>query len=275
MSPLLFEKRPDGIGLITFNRPERMNALAPDVSALLLPAIQDCASDPAVRCVVITGTGKGFCAGADIKSLNERQSAAAAQADKKADPMADFHDRVRSLRERQNAMPLLLHTMPKPTVAIVNGFAIGAGFSIALGCDIRLAGSEAKLSTGYRNLALSGDFGGPYFLSKLVGDGLTRELLFTGEMMNAERALSLGIVNRVYPQATLMDEAMAFCRNLAEGPTLAMAMAKENLAAFAALGMQDSFDFEARNMILGMKSADHFEAVRAFVEKRKPMFKGR
>ena len=271
MSPLLFEKRPDGIGLITLNRPERMNALARDAEDLLRKAVEDCSKDPAVRCVVVTGTGKGFCAGADVKGLNERQSAAVAQ----ADPMADFHHGVRSMRERQNGIPLLLHTMPKPTVAIVNGFAIGGGLSIALGCDIRLAGSEAKLSTGYRNLALSGDFGGPYFLSKLVGDGLARELLFTGEMMDAERALSLGIVNRVYPQATLMDEAMAFCRNLAEGPTLAMAMVKENLAAFAALGMQDSFDFEARNMILGMKSADHFEAVRAFVEKRKPVFKGR
>lgn len=270
MSSLLFDKRADGVALITLNRPEAMNSLSDEIRVGLENALHDCTNDAAVRCVVVTGTGKGFCAGADIKGLNSRQDKQAAD-----NPMADFHDRVRNLRVRQDAIPLALHNMPKPTVAIVNGYAIGAGFSIALGCDIRLAGSEAKLSTGYRNLALSGDFGGPYFLSKLVGDGITRELLFTGEMMNAERALSLGIVNHVYPQATLMDQAMEFCKGLAEGPTLAMAMAKENLAAYEVLGPKDAFDYEARTMILGMKSDDHKEAVRAFVEKRKPVFKGR
>jgi 2-(1,2-epoxy-1,2-dihydrophenyl)acetyl-CoA isomerase len=271
MPTLLFEKRPDGIALITLNQPDRMNALSRDMNQSLRTALADCAKDPAVRCVVLTGTDRAFCVGADIKGMNERQSASPV----KGDSMEDFHERVRGVREGQEAGPLLLHTMPKPTVAVVNGYAIGLGLSLALGCDIRLAGSAAKLSTGYRNLALAGDYGGTYFLSKLVGDGIARELLFTGEMMDAERARALGIVNRVYPQAELMDKAMEFCLALAEGPTLAMALVKENLAAFAALSMKDSFDFEARNMILGMKSADHFEAVRAFAEKRRPVFKGR
>ena len=273
MEPLLFEKRSDGIALITFNSPESMNALAPDNSRLMVAALADCAKDPAVRCVLVTGSGKAFCAGTDIKRLNRGGAAKAENAP--TDPMADFHDRVASVRERQNAMPLLLNTMLKPTVAAVNGFAIGVGFSIALGCDIRLAGSEAKLSTGYRNLAVPGDFGGTYFLSRLVGDGICRELLFTGEMMSAERAHALHIVNHVYPQAELLEKALAFCRQLAEGPTLAMGLAKENLTAYGSMGVRDSLEFEAKNMIVGMKSQDHYEAVKAFVEKRKPVFKGR
>jgi enoyl-CoA hydratase/carnithine racemase len=247
-----------------------MNAMSAEMGQMYREAVVDCSKDPAVRCVVVTGTGNSFCSGTDVKNLGQRQEKAPTD----QDYMADFHDRVRSVRDSQEIGALLLHTMPKPTVAIVNGFAIGLGFSIALGCDIRLAGSEARLSTGYRNLALAGDYGGTYFLSQLVGDGIARELLFTGEMMNAERAHSLHIVNRVYPQEKLMDEAMKFCLELAQGPTLGMALAKENLAAYTALGMKDALDFEARNMILGMKSADHREAVRAFAEKRKPVFKG-
>jgi len=271
MPSLLSEKRADGIGLVTFNQPERMNAFSTEMNFALRAVLADFSMDPAVRCVMITGTGKAFCAGADLKRLNNTQT----ETLKKGDPMETFHEEVRAIRIGQEASPLLLHTMPKPTVGVINGYCIGVGFSLALGCDIRLAGTEAKLSTGYRNLALAGDYGGTYFLSKLVGDGIARELLFTGEMMDAERARSLGIVNRVYPQAELQERALEFCRGLAEGPTLGMALAKENLSAFASLGMKDALDFEARNMILGMKSQDHYEAVRAFAEKRKPVFKGR
>jgi 2-(1,2-epoxy-1,2-dihydrophenyl)acetyl-CoA isomerase len=272
MSEIILDKRADGVGLITINRPQRMNALSAEVHQALRLAIADCSRDPAVRCVALTGTGNAFCAGTDVKSLGERQAQTQASAD--PNPMADFPERVRAVREGQEMGPLLLHTMPKPTVAIVNGMAIGLGFSYALSCDIRIMGSEAKMSTGYRNLALSGDYGGTYFLAKLVGDGIARELLFTGEMMTAERAHSLRIANRIHPQASLMDEALKFCRELAQGPTAGMALVKENLNAYWALGLKDGFDFEARTMILGMKTSDHYEAVRAFAEKRKPVFKG-
>lgn len=273
MSSVLFEKRADGIGLITFNRPERMNALGPGMMELLAEHVAECDADPEVRCVVLTGAGRGFCAGADIKGLDSQERARSDGPP--TDPMADFHGRVKQLRQRQDGLGLKLHTMAKPTVAIINGYAIGAGLSFALACDLRLMGSEAKISAGFRNLALSGDMGGTYFLSKLVGNGVCRELIFTGEMLDAPRALALGIVNRVYPQESLMDEALAFCAELAKGPTLAMGMAKENLAVASVASAKEALDYEARTMILGMKSEDHREAVRAFVEKRSPQFKGR
>ncbi|MGE0385491.1 MAG: enoyl-CoA hydratase/isomerase family protein [Gammaproteobacteria bacterium] len=271
MPDALLEKRPDGVAVVTMNRPERMNAASPAMSALLMEYFADCAADPQVRCVALTGAGRGFCAGADIKRLDEAQ---AAQAGGAAAPEG-FFERVEGLRRRQDGITLKLHTMPKPTVAIVNGFAIGAGFSFALGCDIRLAGDEARLSAGFRNLAASGDMGGTYFLSKLVGDGIARELIFTGEMMSAERARALGIVNRVYPQADLMQEALAFCAELARGPTRAFALAKENLAMASVASAKEALDFEAANMILSLTTDDHREAVRAFVEKRAARFKGR
>ena len=187
MPDCLIDKRADGVALITLNRPERRNAMSAEMSALLIEHLADCEQDPDVRCVAVTGAGdQAFCAGADIKRLHDASHGSRVEAE------PSFEEKVLDLRRRQNGTVIKLHTMPKPTVAIVNGYAIGAGASYALSCDLRLLGDRARLSTGYRNLAVGGDLGGPYFLSKMVGSGIARELMFTGEMLDGRAASASG-----------------------------------------------------------------------------------
>jgi 2-(1,2-epoxy-1,2-dihydrophenyl)acetyl-CoA isomerase len=271
MSDCLLEKRDDGIALLTLNRPDRMNALSEAMGDLFAGHLADCELDPKVRCIVITGAGRGFCAGGDVGGMKERTAAGEAN---ERGMLASVDERIRLLRARQDRSVMRLHTMAKPTVAIINGAAIGAGLSFAIACDIRLMGDGAKLSAGFGKMGLSGDMGGTYFLSKLVNTSIARELCFTTEMIDAQRALQLGLVNRVYPQAKLMEEGMAYCAKLAAGPTSAFGRMKENLNFASTGSIKETLDFEARNMVLGSLSGDHKEAVAAFMEKRPPKFTG-
>ena len=167
-----------------------------------------------------------------------------------------------------------LHTMPKPTIAMVNGHAVGAGLSLALACDLRVASDQAKLGTVFRNVGFSGDFGGSYFLPRLVGMERARQLYFTGEILIAEEALKIGMVSRVVPHDKLEEETMALATQLAGGPTLAYARMKENLNRSASSDLLTLLDQEALNMRLSATTSDHREAAKAFVEKRSPTFAG-
>lgn len=270
MSLALLEKRPDGVALVTLNRPDAMNATTPEMGMQIAGYLDDCANDPAVRCIAVTGAGRAFCAGADVKNMNRRNQAGPAD----DGLLAGLDARVRELRARQDAVGLRLHAIGKPTVAIVNGHAIGAGFALAVACDLRLMGDGAKLSTGFAKTATSGDGGGTYFLTKLVNAGVARELCFTAETLGAEKALQLGIVNRVYPQDTLLEDALAFCAQLAKGPTAAFARMKENLNLAWSATPKQALDFEAANIVYSTLGRDHREAVAAFVERREPNFTG-
>jgi 2-(1,2-epoxy-1,2-dihydrophenyl)acetyl-CoA isomerase len=168
----------------------------------------------------------------------------------------------------------MLHTMPKPTIAMVNGHAVGAGLSLALACDIRVASDRAKLGTIFRNVGFSGDFGGSYFLQKLVGIGKARELYFTGEILDGAEALRIGMVNRVVEHEQLEAETMKLAEHLATGPTLAFARMKENLNRGETCDAATALDAEALNMQLSGTTNDHREAAKAFVEKRQPTFSG-
>ena len=271
MADCLFEKRDDGVAVITMNRPERMNAMSQEMRLLLVDYIATCEADPEIRCVLLTGAGRAFCSGADVGGIKERADGLA-----KADrgQLALLDERTLARRTRQNKSVLRLHVMGKPTVAVINGPAVGVGLSYALACDIRFMGDEAAISTGFGNMALPGDGGGTYFLTKLVGSGMARELCFTSEMVSAARALELRLVNHVYPGNQLMNEALAFCARLAAGPTLAYARMKENLNFAWAAGVQEALDFEAANQSWASMSRDHREASTAFMEKRKPRFSG-
>jgi len=164
--------------------------------------------------------------------------------------------------------------MGKPTVAIVNGVAVGAGFSLALACDLRVAGDRARFGTAFRNVGLSGDYGASYFLPRVIGAGRARELFFTAEILDADRALELGIVNRVFAQDTVLENGLAFCESLASGPTLALKRMKENLNLAERASLEDVLNLEALNQRVGGLSADSREAVLAFNEKRPPSFNG-
>lgn len=267
MNDVLYERRDDGVGLITMNRPDSLNAMGGELIPLLARYVGEAAADPAVRCVVLTGAGRAFCAGGDVKGMAARGNGAGGRA-------PSLGALVEELRDAHLRTSYLLHTMPKPTIAMVNGHAVGAGFGLALACDLRVASDRAKFGTAFRNVALSGDFGGSYFLTKLAGMGVARELFFTAEVLGAERALELAIVNRVVPHDDLERETMALAGQLAAGPTLTYARMKENLNLAAHGDPRAVLDQEALYQRLSGTTADHRAAAQAFVEKRQPVFSG-
>ncbi len=273
MPDVLFEKRPNGVALITLNRPDSLNAMGGQLMPLLAAHLADCAGDESVRCLVLTGAGRAFCAGGDVKGMAAGRDVLPG-ADDKRSPAAEFARGVKTLRDSQRRTSYVLHTMPKPTIAMVNGHAVGAGLSLALACDLRVASDQAKLGTVFRNVGFSGDFGGSYFLPRLVGMERARQLYFTGEILIAENALKIGMVSRVVPHDKLEEETMALAAQLASGPTLAYARMKENLNRSASSDLLTLLDQEALNMRLSATTSDHREAAKAFVEKRSPTFAG-
>lgn len=273
MSDVLFENR-DGVGVITLNRPDSLNAMGGKLIPLLAEHLSLCVSDPEVRCVVLTGAGRAFCAGGDVKSMASGGSGMGGSGNGQRSPAAMFADQVQELREAQRGTSYVLHNMPKPTIAMVNGHAVGAGLSLALACDIRIASDKAKFGTAFRNVGFSGDFGGSYFLQRLVGTERARLLYFTGEVLEAEEAARLGIVSKVVPHDDLEKETMELASLIANGPTLAYARMKENLNRAETADLLTLLDQEALNMRLSATTSDHKEAAKAFVEKRQPKFAG-
>ena len=257
---------------------------------LLAQYLGQCAYDTSVRCVVLTGAGRAFCAGGDVKDMGRRPegtvSASAPVPEAKAAPSPAPTDGVRPsvfsaldpsvaiLRESQLRTSYVLHTMPKPAIAMVNGHAVGAGLSLALAADLRIASDRAKFGTAFGRVALSGDFGGSYYMQRLVGSGKARELYFTSAIIEADEALRIGMVNRVVPHDQLMDETMALATKLAAGPTATFARMKENLNLGEHSDLRTLMDQEGFYQRLTGQSNDSREAVRAFIEKREPKFAG-
>ena len=261
----LLESVSDGVATLTMNRPEALNALSRAMLEGLADALRRFAVDDAVGSVVLTGSGRGFCAGSDVKGM------AAAGRD---GPPPTLEARAQGLRDRMEASRLL-HEIPKPTIAMINGPAAGAGLSMALACDLRTMAAGARISTAFANVGFSGDFGGSYFLSKLVGTGRARELYYLADKVDAASCLAMGIVNRVCPEDTLRDETYALARRLANGPRVALRYMKRNFNAAENGSLADCFALEAWHHSRTGDTEDHKEASRAFVEKRAPVFKGR
>src|ERR1700746_4022692 len=203
----LLETTEGGIAWLTLNRPDRLNAFSPAMLHGLNEALQRLGGDAAVGAVVITGAGRGFCAGGDVKTMADR----AAQG---------FEERVEGLR-RMHQLPLLLRTIPKVVVAMVNGPAVGAGLGLALACDLRVAGRSARFGTGFAGVGYSGDFGGSWTLTHLVGTAKARELYFLGDIIDSATAASLALVSRVVEDEALRDETAALARRIADGPRIA------------------------------------------------------
>ncbi len=274
MSDVLFEIKEGGVAWITLNRPDSLNAMGGELMPLLADHLADCALNEKVRCVVLTGAGRAFCAGGDVKAMAQGGMGIAGEDGMPKSMAGIVASRVQGLRLAQRATSLALHTMPKPTIAAVNGHAVGAGLSLALACDIRIASENAKMGTVFRNVGFSGDFGGSWFLPRLVGTEQARRLYFTGEILDAHRAKNIGLVSQIVPHDDLESETMALASHFAAGPTLAYARMKENLNRSASVDLATLLDQEALNMILSATSQDHQEAAKAFVEKRKPAFVG-
>jgi 2-(1,2-epoxy-1,2-dihydrophenyl)acetyl-CoA isomerase len=258
----LLETVTDRVATLTLNRPDRLNALSTPILDGLLEALPRLAADPEIAVVVLTGAGRGFCAGGDVKSMAEGTS------------LLNVEDAVQRLRGRME-VSRLLHEIPKPTIAMVNGAAAGAGLAMALACDLRVAAESARFITAFVKVGFSGDFGGSYFLSKLVGTGKARELYYAGDPLDARQALALGVVNEVVPDSELLDATMALARRLAGGPSIALGLMKQNFNAAENGPLSELLDLEALNQVKTSRTEDHREAARAFVEKRPPAFKGR
>jgi enoyl-CoA hydratase/carnithine racemase len=254
-----------GVATLTLNRPEARNALSTELSPALGRMLAECDADAGVRTLLITGAGNAFCAGGDVKNMGDRRAAAGVTPD----------ERFRSMRQRHHAISGQLHAMRKPTVAALPGPAVGAGLAIALACDIRLAAASAFVSTGYVGVGLSGDYGIAWLLAHAVGPSRARELLLTNQRVSAARAAELGIVHRVVADAALGEEAFALARSFAEGPSIAYRYIKDNLDEAIALSHAAAIDREAERMLRAQGTEDHKEAVRAFLEKRRPNFQAR
>jgi len=249
------------VAVVTLHRPEARNALTLEMKEALRALVPALGDDPAVGCVLLTGAGGAFCAGGDTKVMAEG-------------PPPEREPRLRMLR-REHEIPAAIHRLAVPVMAALPGAAAGAGFALALACDLRILAESAFVTTAYARLGLSGDYGSSWFLTRLVGPSVARELFFTAERVDSARCLRLGLANRVVPDADLADEAFAWARTIAAGPPVALRYMKENLNRALTEDLQSCLDTEAERMVAGAFTEDYVEAVRAFTEKRPPRFRGR
>ena len=262
---LLAERR-DGVLNLTLNQPDKLNALSDQMIAGLLDELGRAAHDADVRCIVVSGAGRGFCSGGDVSRMRERNEADG--------PGLTVEQRMASLR-RAEEVSLMLHELPKPTIAALNGAAAGAGLSIALACDLRIAADSVRLVTAFARVGFSGDFGGTWLMTRLVGPARAKEFYFLADPIDAKEALALGLVNRVVPAGSLMAETSALAKRLASGPAIAYGYMKANINAALTADFRTLLDREAVGHTLTGRTEDHREAVKAFLEKRQPTFKGR
>jgi 2-(1,2-epoxy-1,2-dihydrophenyl)acetyl-CoA isomerase len=272
MTEQLIETFEDGVATLTMNRPEARNALTGEMGAALSAAVRRCAGDPQVRAIVLTGAGGAFCAGGDVKGFAADTSRGAGGGGGGSGP--GIEQRIAGLRGGMEVVKWL-HEAPKPTLAVIPGAAAGAGLSLALACDLRLAADNAKMTTAFSKVGLAGDYGGSWFLSQLVGAAKARELYFMADVITGAEAAALGIVNKAVPAADLPAEAAAWAKRLAGLPTIAVGYMKRNLNTAQHATLSEVLDMEAMHMVRTMMTADHAAAAKAFVEKRAPEFAGR
>jgi 2-(1,2-epoxy-1,2-dihydrophenyl)acetyl-CoA isomerase len=271
----LLVERGGGTLILTLNRPDALNAMTVAMGERLKHELALAARDPRVRAVVITGAGRAFCAGGDTKRRGIADSADPLAAELGNDPVWNAAQ-MRTARMRDSGLGLLpLQTMPKPTLAMINGLAVGAGNAPALACDIRIMAQSAWLDLAYARQALSGTSGLAWYLTCIVGTARARELMFFPRRIPAEEALALGLVHRVVPDERLREEALGMARQLAAGPTLAYGHIKENLNAALVHDAATAMETEARSYVACVQSADYDEAMAALKDKREPAFKGR
>ncbi|HEX2051170.1 MAG TPA: enoyl-CoA hydratase-related protein [Actinomycetota bacterium] len=253
----------DGVAVITFDRPDVLNAFDDELGARVLEEVRSAAADDSVRCIVLTGAGRAFSSGEDLGALVEGYRS------------GDPPELGKTLVDRYNPLIRAIRAAPKPVVAAVNGVAAGAGASIALACDFRIASEHAKLVIAFVKVGLVPDSGALWFLTKMVGAAHAFEVAATGDPIGSEDALRLGLFTRVVPAAEFDDAWRSFALDLARGPTVAYRLTKTLANAAAERSLDDQLDAEVEAQTEAGSSADHLEGVRAFLDKRKPSFEGR
>ena len=257
----------DGVGTLTLNRPEARNAMSGEMNQALQAMLLQFELDPAVRCIVLTGAGKGFCAGGDVKGMAESGDGTVGA--------RTIDQAIHEQRVNQRATAGKLFKMPKPTIAALPGAAAGAGLSLALACDLRIMTSNAIITTAFARVGFSGDYGGTYFMTQLIGAAKARELYFLSDRVSAEQALQLGLTNWVCEPDELEAKIAEVSKRIANGPTVAYRYMKENLNRAMTGDVDDCMDLEATHHVHCGQTEDHRNATKAFVEKREPEFLGK
>ena len=259
----------DRVAIITLNRPNKKNALSDHLTPALRQTLLELETNRNVGCILITGSGDAFCAGGDIGGMGGNAST-----NKEVSERPTAEERVRALIHKQETLTLRLADHAKPTIAALPGVAAGAGLCIALACDIRVACQSAFVTTAYRNIGFSGDYGGSWLLTQLVGPSKAKELFFTGRRVQSDEALELGIFNQVFEDAAFENEALAMAKQIASGPPIAIAFMKEHINRAVTGDLRSNLAMEADRLIRCAATSDHKEAVKAFMEKRTPVFTG-
>lgn len=257
----LIETVQDGIATLTMNRPDRLNAFSEEMLRSLCEALPRLGMDPAVGAIVLTGAGRAFCAGGDVKGMAARKD-------------RTFEERLEDLRWKQQ-IPILLRTTPKVVVAAINGTAVGAGLCLVAACDLRVAARSARFGTAFAGVGFSGDLGGSWTLTRLLGTAKARELYLMGEMFGTAEAEAMGLLTRCVDDGTALDAATALAHRFADGPRVAYGYMKRNLYAAETQPLPEVLELEAMHQMRTLTTEDHREAIAAFVEKRKPVFRGR
>jgi 2-(1,2-epoxy-1,2-dihydrophenyl)acetyl-CoA isomerase len=253
----------DKVLVITFNRPDRLNAMSGEMIRNATAALEAAIYDPEVGAVLLTGAGRAFCAGGDVSQMSGT-----------ADAPVTFEDRVDRQRQGQQ-LSWLLHSMPKVTIAAVNGHAVGAGLGIAMSCDLRLASENAKFGTAFARVGFGGDYGTSWQLTRLVGPAKAKELFFLPDIIGAEEAKNIGLANRILPADGFVAEAIRTASEIANGPLVSYRYMKENVNLSLTQDFRTILDREAMTHLRCGETEDHKEGVAAFMEKRQPEFKGR
>ena len=253
------------VGFITLNRPDRLNALTEEMLLLGIETLKGFATDPSIGAIVITGAGRAFCAGGDVAVMET-----GAEFGPAGTPVEAQIEILRTWHE----FPRLLNNIPKPTIAVINGVAVGGGLGIALSCDLRIASDKAKFGTAYAKVGYDGDFGTTWQMTRLLGEAKAKELFFLPDIISAEEALRIGMVNRLYPHGQLIVESTKIAERIGAGPSISYRYMKENVAHASTVGFAESLDKEAETHIRCSQTEDHIEGVNAFLEKREPAFKG-
>lgn len=253
----------ENVATITLNRPERLNALSPQLRLDLKNALEVADTSNEVRAIIITGAGRGFCSGGDVKAMNEANESGTA---------APLNDKIAPVRDQ---VVLAMRNADKPVIAAVNGPAAGAGMNIALACDIRVASDTARFGQTFSRRGLHPDWGGTYFLPRIVGMAKACELIWSGKMIDAEEALHLGIVSEVTEPGVLLETAQALALSFAAGPPIAIRLAKRAMYRAMDSSLREALEFETYAQNICRDTEDAKEGIRAFVEKRDPDFTGR
>ena len=261
MTDTVLQSLDRGLLTITMNRPDRRNAINAEMSVGLIEAARRAADDSDVRAVLLRGANGTFCVGGDVKSMAENKS-----------PLS--YEQKRGNLRRGMEISRILHEMTKPVVAQIDGAAAGAGLSIALSCDLRVASASAKITTAFAKVGFSGDYGGTYFLTQMLGSAKARELYLLSPVLTAQEALAIGMVTKVVPDAEVGNAATELAMSLAQGPTVTLGYIKRNINNAEQLSLEACFDAEAAHHTRCSETADHLEAAKAFMEKRAAVFKG-